>query len=1729
LSFDEATRSLAISDFGVDENDTLARVQIVYTPADKEELPGFEFYATDRGFTLEFVIDPTDPQLDAINAVLAGNAAQQGTGQFGLDLSSHGGLSVARESGAPLNDWLSFDDATLTFAGTPPSEYVGAVPVRIDIAAGAGIPAMSIITEAVVDETYTVEEVGDLSGFNVVDLPERIDIAAPEDFNGALAFDYTAEDEKGGQSDDAAQIVFNVRATRELAEANEDRVDLFEGGSVTFQVADLLANDRDDDGDYLRITGFGDPINGQIEITPGSQTLNPPATLTPLAGGAWVVTLAGGAALPTWMTVDAATGAVTAEIPLDVRTDFDLTFTNSDGNTSQSETITASLDGNAAATVMYTPFSVFAGEDVLTYTLTDDAEGEVTGNVILDVASLLDPPIAVEDLFTMFEDGSLTLLPEQLLVNDVDVDGDAIRFLGVEGAEDGFVVFENGEITFTPTPNFSGETGFTYRITDDTHGESTGFVVVDVVSTNQRPEAVTDTFETIEDVPFEFSMAEILANDVDPDGDAISLVSIETEVNGGRILELPADRYQFVPDENLNGSVTFKYRVTDGRAYDVGEITFNIGAVNDAPIANPDGFFFGTQDQPIIVDFADLLFNDRDIEGDAFSIVEIFDADNGSVYQDGETAVFQGREGYFGDGGFNYRVTDEHGATSIGYAEVIVMPLFDVPVAVSDAGYEMLEDGSLIIDQADLMANDDLPLGSDVMFLGLTTTFEHNQNATIEELEDGQWRVSTTEDFFGELVLEYRLTNETGFEIPTTVTIDVIGTDDAPVAQDDAITIIEDEVAAVFVSALLANDSDPDRQGFALTQLLDAENIDVELTVDGQVLITPASGYFGDAWFEYEIVDSSGLRDFARVNVTVLSENDAPIIDLPDVVFGNEDEAVAIIFAAGAIIDPDGDALFVELRSEDGAPLPAWLAFDPETLSLTGQPPENVNGDFALELFVSDSDEEVLKELVLRIGAVNDAPVANDDAGSADEGSSVVVDVLANDTDIDGDILTVSAIGGTLDPANGIVTQDAEGRLVYTTTDPDFNGSDRFSYTITDGQTTSEAFVDITINPVNDAPVLVTPLTVDSQTEGTAFSVALQSDAFSDADGDALTYSLTLVGGGALPTWLSFDPLTLTISGDAPDAASGDYELELTASDGELAASGLFTLTIDEVTMETVTDTLSNGRARVTEYVNGVKVSQSVTDDGDAYNWASDVFEFDENGIRTARTLTYDDGRVLSVDYVDGVRTTQTWADPLDAQSWTNIVDSYDEYGIITNRDQTNDDGSALMIDYVNGLRTTQTWTDPSDAHVWSSIAQNYDENGILIGRVQTYDDGRDLMIDYVNGVRSTQTWSDPLDAQSWTSIVDSYDGRGILTGRELTHDDGRIFNYTYANGVRDLVSVVNETTANDVVSSVVSLDENDVLETRVITYGDGRSLTIDYTAGVRSSQTMTDPANAHGWDRYVDSFDANGVRVGRVQDYDDGRNLTVNYTDGVKSSQTMSDLSDVHNWDSYAETFDENGLRTGLVRSYDDGRNLTVTYANGLATSQTMNDELDAHSWDSYVDTFDANGVRTSREQTYDDGRMSTVSYENGIRSAQTFTDDADAHIWTSFVDSYDANGVRTGRVQTYDDGRTLDVVYTDGIRSSSVLADVADEFVWTETETLHDTNGIVEQKITDYDDGRTLLTDYTNGLRTTASMTDDGDAYTWTSYVDSYAANGARISRAWTYDDGSEDLQVFIDLGMM
>src|SRR5262249_54429483 len=149
-------------------------------------------------------------------------------------------------------------------------------------------------------------------------------------------------------------------------------------------------------------------------------------------------------------------------------------------------------------------------------------------------------------------------------------------------------------------------------------------------------------------------------------------------------------------------------------------------------------------------------------------------------------------------------------------------------------------------------------------------------------------------------------------------------------------------------------------------------------------------------------------------------------------------------------------------------------------------PAPDYNGGDAFTYTIADpSGEQATAVVAISVANVNDPPVAVADTATVDEGGTVTLDLVANDTDVDGDALAITAI---TQPEHGTAVIVDATHVAYPPAAL-YNGTDAFPYTIPDGHDGSATGeVTITVAAVNNPPVAVddvaildedTPATVD--------------------------------------------------------------------------------------------------------------------------------------------------------------------------------------------------------------------------------------------------------------------------------------------------------------------------------------------------------------------------------------------------------------------------------------------------------------------------------------------------------------------------------------------------------------------------------------------------------------------------------------------------------------------------
>ncbi|MEX0367029.1 MAG: Ig-like domain-containing protein, partial [Ruegeria sp.] len=281
--------------------------------------------------------------------------------------------------------------------------------------------------------------------------------------------------------------------------------------------------------------------------------------------------------------------------------------------------------------------------------------------------------------------------------------------------------------------------------------------------------------------------------------------------------------------------------------------------------------------------------------------------------------------------------------------------------------------------------------------------------------------------------------------------------------------------------------------------------------------------------------------------------------------------------------------------------------------TVTYVPEANYFGSDSFTYTISDGELSATATVTVAVQPVQDAPVAVNDSATTAEDTAVVINVTANDTELDGESLTVTAVTGA---ANGQV-QFSGGQITYTP-GADFNGTEQLTYTVLDGNGgTASATVDITVTPVNDAPTVVNDSSSAVQS-ATQTVDPLAND--SDVDGGQL--GITALNGTALQP------------GQFVSLSSG--ALVFLNSDGTVSffpGGNYDHLALDQNTVETISYTVSDGAGGISTGT----IQFTVTGINDAPVAVPDTASTQEDTAVTVGVLSNDrdaEGNPLSLNAV---------------------------------------------------------------------------------------------------------------------------------------------------------------------------------------------------------------------------------------------------------------------------------------------------------------------------------------------------------------------------------------------------------------------------------------------------------------------------------------------------------------
>ncbi|HHY0472673.1 TPA: tandem-95 repeat protein, partial [Vibrio parahaemolyticus] len=961
-------------------------------------------------------------------------------------------------------------------------------------------------------------------------------ISPTADWNGSETLTFTATDPSG---ESISQTVnFTVAPVADIV---ADKATVVED---TPTIINVLSNDTFESTDkVVSLDADNGPKNGSVIVNnDGTVTYTPDDNYVGKDTFTYVVT-SGGVSESTTVTVnvtpvndapvakdDIATTQEDTAVTIDVLPND----TDVDGDKLSIESVSVPKEQGTVEVVdgklVFTPAENFNGDAEITYTvtdgaLTDQATVKVTVNAVND-APVVESNIADQ---TLAEDFTPYTIDLNTAFSDVDnVDGELT--FSVSGNSNIQVAIVNGIATITPTADWNGSETLTFTATDPS-GES----VSQPVNFTVAPVAdiVADKATVVEDTP---TIIKVLGNDTfEGDGKVVSLDANNGPANG-TVSVNPDGSVTYTPNDNYVGKDTFTYVVTSGGVSESTAVEVNVTPVNDAPVAKDD--IATTQEDTAVT--IDVLSNDTDVDGDKLSIqsATVPEAQGKVEIVDGKL-VFTPAENFNGQAEITYTVTDGQ-LTDEAKVTVTVNPVNDAPTIKVDAVESITEDAVNTDTVVATLTVRDTDTSEDQ----LTVSLENNSNGyfvlvgnEVKLTQAGVDAVNNDELNLKDLTISASVSDGVNPTANDSDSLIVNRVNDAPTVEN---AIADQELSEDFATYTIdLNDAFKDSDSALNFSVSGNSNVLVSIE-NGIATISPTADWNGSETLTFTATDPSGESISQTVNFTV-----APVADIvADKATVVEDTPTIIKVLGNDTFEGDGKV--VSLDTNNG-PANGMVSVNPDG-SVTYTPNDNYVGKDTFTYVVTSGGVSESTTVTVNVTPVNDAPVAKDDIATTQEDTAVTIDVLSNDTDVDGDKLSIQS--ATVPEAQGKV-EIVDGKLVFTPAE-NFNGHAEITYTVTDGALTDQATVKVTVNAVNDTPVVESNIADQALAEDfTPYTIDLNT-AFSDVDNvdGELTFSVSgnsniqvaIVNGIATITptadWNGSETLTFTATDPSGESVS---------------------------------------------------------------------------------------------------------------------------------------------------------------------------------------------------------------------------------------------------------------------------------------------------------------------------------------------------------------------------------------------------------------------------------------------------------------------------------------------------------------------------------------------------------------------------------------------------------------
>jgi len=483
----------------------------------------------------------------------------------------------------------------------------------------------------------------------------------------------------------------------------------------------------------------------------------------------------------------------------------------------------------------------------------------------------------------------------------------------------------------------------------------------------------------------------------------------------------------YVPIDNESGIGygTFGFKLSNSQATsEEALVTVNVSPVNDDPPIASDDVVTTEEDIPIQISVLD---NDHDPDGDLLTVLDVSRALNGTVsINEGGILGYSPSGDFNGTDFFRYTVGDGNGNVKDAEVQINVLAVNDSPV-VQDDTTVLLQDQATTIAVLD---NDFDKEGDNIRIVSVSQP----QNGSVKVRGDVILSYTPNPGFYGKEVFFYTVSDVHGASATAAVKIEVMRANETPFAMVDSVIIEEGGRINLDV---VANDMDSDGDSLwvvSVEQGLISER--VVINSDGTVHYRTIVGKTGIDSFDYIITDGFGGIVKGRVIIAVFSK-ERLLKALNDTVQTPEDTSVEIMVLANDILEKNDTVRVISVT--DGQHGGVAII---DSTSVLFDPLENYYGLDQFRYVLSNGATTSEALVIVEVTPVDDSPMIVADTMTTDMNVSVVIDVLSNDYDVDGDLLDVYEISQGI---SGQVEVLELGHVMYHPRQR-FIGEDTFTY-----------------------------------------------------------------------------------------------------------------------------------------------------------------------------------------------------------------------------------------------------------------------------------------------------------------------------------------------------------------------------------------------------------------------------------------------------------------------------------------------------------------------------------------------------------------------------------------------------------------------------------------------------------------------------------------------------------